>query len=550
MHRVLALQFGNVYQRRYPGYALLSRLYTNPCYCWLDPVNEGAGLKIRDARNEGYVHGSAPATLCLGLPDGDYEVTLTAFTHDAGCGPYAVSVNGTCVLPEVRLRIGRTVRHTFRARAHRNQVNLKFSPQAGREFLVNTIEVRSRRAVTLRPVFRSAPPAVMPAQRTLHRGHAPDPARELGRICDWLLAHRQPDGFLGDTYAAGGGYWYTASMPARALLAGHQLLGRREYWQAAIKTLDVFVDEQLPNGAWTASLRGRPTRSMPRREVAAIMAGKRQPLSDIGSVVSTLAIATASVTGARQKRYLAALRRFCDDWAPQFQQRDGGFSDGFWPPYTAIYSCATAIEAAAFSLTYRVTGEARYLDIATRAIRFLLNDWRTDGLMLGRAPHWLVHNRQPFVLEPLHFGDQWYYDEGFITTWHHARDPDFRTRVSRALHHRVHGRAGLLAALDGSTWWPIQDIWDNAKSIGMVQTLLFAANQDDRSPQLASALNDLCRLVATPEYSRRLGVMASDTGRPVAQHGLRCWAAMRMEATGFAGMTLAEMIRPGILYLA
>lgn len=550
MHRILALQFGNVYQRRYPGYILLSRLYTNPCYCWLDPVKEGAGLNIRDARHEGYVHGSEPATLCLGLPDGDYEVILTAFTRNAGCGPYAVSVNGACVLPEVQLPAGRAVHHTIRARARRHRLNLRFTPQPGREFLINTVEVRSRRAVALRPIFRTAPPTVMPTHRVLHRGRAPDPARELGRICDWLLTHQQPGGFLGDTYAPGGSYWYTVSMPVRALLAGHQLLGREEYWQAATRVLDGFVEEQLPNGAWLATWRGRPTRSMSRREVTAIMATQRQPLSDIGSVVSTLAVATASASGARQKRYLAALRRFCDDWAPQFQRRDGGFSDGFWPPYTAIYSCATAIEAAAFSLAHRVTGEARYLAVARRAIGFLLKDWRADGRMIGRAPHWLVHNRRPFVLERLHFGDQWYYDEGFITTWHHAKDPDFRAQVSRALHHRVHGRAGLLAALAGRTWWPIQDIWDNAKSLGMVQTLLFAANQGDRTPQLASALSDLRRLVASPEYTRRLGVMVADAGRPVAQHGIRCWAGTRMEATGFAGMTLAEMIRPGILYLA
>ena len=48
-------------------------------------------------------------------------------------------------------------------------------------------------------------------------------------------------------------------MPLRALLAGHLLLGRRTYLEAATKLLDFFVAEQLPNGAWEAVLRGTPT---------------------------------------------------------------------------------------------------------------------------------------------------------------------------------------------------------------------------------------------------------------------------------------------------
>ena len=32
-------------------------------------------------------------------------------------------------------------------------------------------------------------------------------------------------------------------------------------------------------------------------------------------------------------------------------------------------------------------------------------------------------------------------------------------------------------------------------------------------------------------------------------NGFQTWSGMRMEATGFAGMTLAEMIKPGVLYL-
>ena len=129
---------------------------------------------------------------------------------------------------------------------------------------------------------------------------------------------------------------------------------------------------------------------------------------------------------------------------------------------------------------------------------------------------------------------------------HRIEDQTFRTQVGRSLHNRVHGSSGLLAAQNRQTWWPVQDLWNNAKSLGMVQTLLFA----ESSPRLKRALANSSRILANPTYTSRLGVMAFDTARPIIKHGIRSWAGLRMEATGFAGMTLAETIRPGILYLA
>ena len=188
--------------------------------------------------------------------------------------------------------------------------------------------------------------------------------------------------------------------------------------------------------------------------------------------------------------------------------------------------------------------------MAERAIRFLLPDWRRDGRMLGRAPHWPWHNAKPFVLDTLLFGDQWYYDEGFITLWHHTPAGAFRDHIRRALERRVYGTAGLLAALHGHAWWPIQDIWNNAKSVGMVQTLLFARQAGHAATRLDKALEAMRRLLCTPRYAARLGVMPADAERPSARHYLQTWSGMAMEATGFAGMTLAEMLKPGVLYLA
>jgi hypothetical protein len=84
----------------------------------------------------------------------------------------------------------------------------------------------------------------------------------------------------------------------------------------------------------------------------------------------------------------------------------------------------------------------------------------------------------------------------------------------------------------------------------MVQTLLHERACGRSTPALDDALVKMTGFLCAPEYARRVGIMSDDVGRPAAIHGYHTWSGMRMEATGFAGMTLSEMLKPGILYLA
>lgn len=549
MKTIASIQFGNGYLRRRAGWLLVSSAYSHPCCVWAGSVNDGAGMQVKDPVLEGYATHTQAATLLIGLPRGRYEFTIQTFDPGAGHGPFSVKANGDFVLGDIVTPAGKLRTCTFVCASNGRTVNLEFLPHLDGDFLVNSLVIRGPSGARLKPVFRTAPPAIMPGRHELS-APADEPRRALLRICNWLLANRRPDGFIGDIWCRGGFYWYTTSMPIRALLAGYDLLGKNDYLEACLRSLDVFVSEQLPNGAFMSVFRGTPTAKMGKAELSRIMKYDRLPLSDIGSVVTALAVACAYASGTRKRRYLESVRQFCDRWALRFQRKDGGFPDGQWPGYTGVYSCATAIQASQFSLAAAVCSRPAYVEVARRAIEFLLPDWRADGRMIGRAPHWVVRNRKPFVMETLYFGDQWYYDEGFITTSLHASDAVFRARVEQALSKRVFGEHGLLKALGGAAWWKVQDIWNNAKSIGMVQTLLHVQRAGRSAPELDRALNGMRRILCTREYARRLGVMPEDAERPAGIHGLTTWSGMRMEATGFAGMTLAEMLKPGVLYLA
>ncbi|MCX5659679.1 MAG: hypothetical protein NTW19_08155 [Planctomycetota bacterium] len=550
MIRIAAFQFANSYAKREPGYRFAPGIYADPCFGWMDPVGNNANRNSVRPVLEGYTHSNQPAAFDMGLPEGTYRVVVTLYAKDRRHGPFCVKADGEIVLRDLEAPAGKIVRRSFHGRAKGGRLHLEFWPHMGKDFLVNTLEVFARRRVKLIPLFKSAPSAKVPSRPELMHQASDAPRRALRHVCDWLVARCPADGYLGDVWNGGARYSYTLAMPVRALLAGYDILGDAKYRAAAVRALDAIADEQLPNGAWDCVLHGRAVKRWSPGEVEHISKHGRLPMSDIGSVVATLAIGSQYAPPAARKRYQLAVRRFCDDWASRFQLPSGGFTDGQWHGYEKkIYSCATAIQAAVHSLAWRITGQASYQRIAQRAIEFLLRDCRPDGRMLGRGPHWYFRDGKPFVLETLHFGDQWYYDEGFITTWHHAAPSPFRDKTRVALENRVHGSAGLLKAMDGNVWWPNQDIWNNAKSVGIAQTLLFVREFGATSPRLEAALVDATRLIRTPACAARLGVMVDDAERPASLHGLMTWGGMANEATGFAGMTLAEAIKPGVLYL-
>lgn len=552
MNTIVSLQFGNAYQRRNPDFVLVSQAYKNPCYLWETPVTDCASLKVEDPLLEGYVQSQRPAEFWMGLPDGTYRLTITCYDPLKDHGPFTIEVNDIPILSDAAVKAGLVWTESFQAQPKAGILRLKFAPSSGNDFIVNTLVVEGTvDDIKPQPIFRSAPPVILPDKKELVAGAKSDPVQALRQICDWLIEHRRKDDFIGDTWQHGVDHWYTTSMPIRALLAGYDIVGNEKYLDAALTALDLFIDEQLPNGAFQGTFRGKPTHELGEAELKHCLQFSRLPMSDIGSVVSALAVGSHYAPPPRKERYVRAVQDFCDGWAKSFQLSSGAFTDGQWASYEGkIYSCATAIEAATFCLAYAVTGDTSYLEVATRAIRFLLKDWREDGRMLGRAPHWVVRSRQPFVMETLYFGDQWYYDEGFITTSRHVQDNDFRHKIDEALGWRIFGSQGLLHALKDEAWWPVQDIWNNAKSIGMVQTLLHARTCGMNSPAVEDVLSNMQRFLCTPEYSQRLGVMVDDAERPADVHGIRTWSGMRMEATGFAGMTLAEIIKPGVLYLS
>ena len=195
------------------------------------------------------------------------------------------------------------------------------------------------------------------------------------------MAHRRADGFLGDP-EGDRRWWYTSAYPIRTLLAGSEIFADDRYRIAAQEVLDLFVLEQMPEGGFPQSYQGRgELAKLPAAELDAIRARTWMNLADIGSTVSALAFAIRYVTGERQTRYRAAVRKYLDEWARPFQQPSGGFTNGWLAGHHAkwIYSIATGTTALSFAFYAAATGEHGYIEVAERAVEFLVRDWHDDG---------------------------------------------------------------------------------------------------------------------------------------------------------------------------
>ena len=98
-----------------------------------------------------------------------------------------------------------------------------------------------------------------------------------------------------------------------------------------------------------------------RKSLDEIRAQTWMNLADIGSTVSALAFAFSYVSGERQKRYQAAVRRYLGEWALQFQQPSGGFTNGRLAGQHAkwIYSIATGTTALWLRLLRRSHGRTQ-----------------------------------------------------------------------------------------------------------------------------------------------------------------------------------------------
>jgi hypothetical protein len=200
------------------------------------------------------------------------------------------------------------------------------------------------------------------------------------------------------------------------------------------------------------------------------------------------------------------------------------------------YSVATGTQGMSFCALYAITGEEKYLKIAERAVRFLLENWQPDGRPIHH--HHALDKAE--VVPVTDFGDIFYYHEAILWVWHWTKDEALKEKIRQVYDWHIKGSKGLLASQQQGVWWPLTDPWTNSKAAAMPLVFLEYDRSMQHDAEVAQAVQRATRLLCDPEMADRIGIFC-DPEMP--------WGAFATTATGFGGLTLAEQIRPGVIYL-
>ncbi len=544
--------FGGAFQDVAPGYTAVSRVYHSPRYLWIDNVAETEYYDLKNPLLKDFVSNDE-GEFRLGLDNGSYFITL--IMHDARSkhGPFNIFVQDSLVSSDITLEVSDTLLLSYPARVNEQVLKIRLlSPSHHESFILNGLTIRGQAGKSLRTLFKEAPPDRLPGVDQVFKKGLVDTRLTLKTYCDWLLAHRLPNDFLGDYESEEKGtryWWYTSAYPIRTLLAAYDIFGEKDYLNAATRILDKLVEEQLPNGAWHQTYRNKPTSRLDKSELDSIMTTQWMNLADIGSIATALGVSIQYVDAHRKEKYEQSLKRFCREWALQWQRPSGGFTNGMESGVARKreYSVATATQTAAFTALYCVSGEKQILSVAERAAWYLLHNWKQDGRPISHA-HISVKEGAVYDQPVTHFGDNFYYSDGILMLYHHTEDSLLKNKIEQVYGWYLKGEKGLLNALDNRSWFPLQDAWNNSKTAGIpLAFLVYQQTCNDAAIDRAIAM--FKRFLCTPSFARRIGIMVEDADLAWGKHSLQTWAGCSVSATGFAGLSIAEMIKPGVVFL-
>jgi len=543
--------FGGAFQDVAPGFTGIGRVYHSPRHLWIDNVREIARMECDDPLRRDFA-GGPEGEFWIGLDNGEYELTLLLGDPREAKGPFDVYVQDKLVQRKIVLEPGKHVEYTYPAKVENHKLTFKLLAGEGKEFALNGIVLAGDPGKALRRIFKNAPTNVLPSVDEVFRKGSTDARKALREMCDWALAKRLPNGFIGDYEPDQKGkhyYWYTSAYPVRTLLAGYDIFGEKKFLDAVVTIMDNLVNEQLPNGAWQQVFRGKPAKDLTKAEIDHIYNNEWMNMADIGSIATALGITANYVNEPRKSRYIAALQRFCDDWASTWQQPSGGFSNAMESGIvrTKEYSVATGTEAAAFTTLYIQTKNEKYLAVAEKAAHFLTDYWQPDGRPIW-FNHEIIKEGRVLLQNVLNFGDSFYHIDGMFMVYHHTKDQALKDKIQKVYGWYIRGEKGLLASLGNDSWWLLQDAWNNSKTAGVPLALLnYQRMTDDAGVDRTVSM--VKRFLCTPEFSQILGIMGEDADVPWGGKSIQAWAACSMAATGFAGLSVAEMIQPGVIYL-
>ncbi len=388
------------------------------------------------------------------------------------------------------------------------------------------------------------------------------PTEALQAYCDWLLTQQVEDetGTFFNIQNGKGGKsreWYMIFYPLRSLLLAGRLFNRPEYTDAVWKYFDNYVGEQLPNGAFSSNYRNKPTAELSKKEYFELLRCGKLNLADNGSNNQAL-VQAAMMSGdpERRRRYLEASKRWFEDWTTIWALNNGTYGNGIWVghkmngPYTIAMNVCSA-----FSAYTVATGDRDFIENAEKFALFQCGKWLKDGRPI-RMNMYPTPNEDTVIED---YSRIFYVFEAMCWTHFASRNEEVRKTIADTLKLWLFGECGILKQWQKGTGWlhfgpphffPAPEgkrstffdgilPWQLAKSCAIPHLFSYYLNHIEESAELREYMEEGVRFLSHPLHAYSLGVCTE----PEFINGL-----YSVQATGFAGLSLAEAIEPGIVF--
>jgi len=353
----------------------------------------------------------------------------------------------------------------------------------------------------------------------------------LRDICDWSIAIELCSGEIKVQERRRTSIFINSNL-ARVLIAGYEILGERRYLDEAFAWFDRLAAQQQITRAANGDTVGWWGDFSPTTNIY---------LADAGTSASAMATAVRYASAERRRIYLDALHRFArfvthgsaED--PQQQGRGGSpgwiittgpdrgaLGTGYYRGQLAIapYTISTAVTGSGFfSALYRLSGQIEYLETAEAAGEWLLEQRRPDG-------------RMPYVLENKRY-DNWpvntmsYISDGLIGLYRRTPHEETRQLIANSINRNVQW---LIINQNKHGVWGHMRSEDQQRSQGAVNLMVLYYSAISPEKIVLDSIEKNYRFFLDKKNLRRYGVM----DLPIS--------------TGFLGLSIAEVLQPGITY--
>ena len=343
--------------------------------------------------------------------------------------------------------------------------------------------------------------------------------------------------------------WYFLFYPIRTLLLGAKLLDREDYAEAVWPWLDEYCAEQFPNGALSSTCRGKAITEYSVDEIEDYIRNGKLNLADGGSNVHALFQAAIYCSDPeRKQRYIDCGCKWLDCWVPIWSLPNGAYGNGIWTGRKVCepYSMAMNV-CSAFAGAYLATGDKRYV---RNAEGFAM--WQCDNIHESGVP--IRYNLYPPSSDSLigDFSRIFYMMEAFCWVHHVSTDKEVRSRIEKMMKKWID--ADILPRWPENLNWfdmnkatlrvpkgaftdsglGVRFYWQAAKCCGIPSLLQYYVDHMYDDPEIRKRCKRGFTYLSNPLNARLLAVMAEDAVPDFC-----------LQATGFAGLTVAEAVREG-----